>query len=97
MNMKKRFNKQSYVIDMPSSSGDWWIDACKAFGWIPEYYTPSGEKQSTPPVNKQYTEIEKLCMEINDLRREMEILRRRINVLEAKVRQLQWQIQYGYR
>jgi predicted RNase H-like nuclease (RuvC/YqgF family) len=71
---------------------DWWMKACKAFGWIPEYYTPDGEKRSSPPINRQYTEVEELHMEIDDLQREVEALRRRVVELEAKVQQLQWQI-----
>jgi hypothetical protein len=35
------------------SSGDWWLDACRAFGWIPEYYTPSQIQQSSGSVKAE--------------------------------------------
>jgi len=31
----------------PTPSGDWWLDACRAFGWIPEYYTPQAQAQQS--------------------------------------------------
>jgi len=34
----------------PTSSGDWWLDACRAFGWIPEYYTPPQAQQSQQAI-----------------------------------------------
>jgi hypothetical protein len=48
--------KKSVTVQTPMSSGDWWLDACRAFGWIPEYYTPPPQvQQSTVEVKTQYS------------------------------------------
>jgi len=42
--------KKSVAIDVPMPSEDWWMNVCRAFGWIPEYYTPM-QRQSEVNVD----------------------------------------------